>query len=95
MVEKYKELQDQDLLGSPHLEERWIGGFVDLDLLSQIPQRYARIIGGIKRGASFSKVNNGGRERRKRAGRKLDSLGKKGAFYRSQRNRAVAVRHIG
>ena len=63
MEEKHKELQDQDLLGSPHLEERWIGGFVDLDLLSQIPQRYARIMGGIKRGISFSKVNNGGRER--------------------------------
>ena len=60
MEEKHQELQDQDLLGSPHLEERWIGGNIDLDLLSQIPQRYERIIRGIKRGASFSKVNNGG-----------------------------------
>ena len=93
--EKHQELQDQDLLGSPHLEERWIGGNVDLDLLSQIPQRYARIIGGIKRGASFSKVNNGGREREKRAGEKFGSLGKKGAFYRTPQNRAVAVRQIG
>ena len=49
----HQELQDQDLLGSPHLEEEWIGGIVDLDLLSQIPQRYARIMGGIERGASF------------------------------------------
>jgi hypothetical protein len=32
--EKHQELQDQDLLGSPHLEEEWIGGNVDLDLLS-------------------------------------------------------------
>ena len=35
--EKHQELQDQNLLGSPHLEEEWIGGIVDLDLLSQIP----------------------------------------------------------
>ena len=39
MVEKHKELQDQDLLGSPHLEERWIGGNVDLDLLSRSEER--------------------------------------------------------
>ena len=32
-----------------------IGGNVDLDLLSQIAQRYARIMGGIGRGASFSR----------------------------------------
>ena len=49
MEEKNQELQDQDLLGSPHLEERWIGGIVDLDLLSLFPQRYARIMGGIER----------------------------------------------
>ena len=49
MEEKHQELQDQDLLGSPHLEERWIGGNVDLDLLSLFPQRYARIMGGIER----------------------------------------------
>ena len=29
-----------------------IGGIVDLDLLFQIPQEYARIIGGIEREAS-------------------------------------------
>ena len=78
--EKHPELQDQDLLGSPHLEERWIGGIVDLDLLSQIPQRYARIMGGIKRGTSFSNVNNGGRERGKHAGRSLALWGRKGPF---------------
>jgi hypothetical protein len=33
-------------MGSPHLEEELIGGVVDLDLLFQIPQKYARIIGG-------------------------------------------------
>ena len=31
--EKHQELQDQDLLGFPHLEGRWIGANVDLDLL--------------------------------------------------------------
>ena len=56
-----QELQDQDLLGSPHLEERWIGGIVDLDLLSQIPQRYARIMGGIERTQNF-----GGQQWRRR-----------------------------
>ena len=45
-----KELQDLDPLGSPHLEERLIGGNIDLDLLSLFPQRYARIMGGIGRG---------------------------------------------
>ena len=47
------ELQDQDPKGSPHLEERWIGENVDLDLLSLFPQRYARIMGGNEREASF------------------------------------------
>ena len=45
--EKHQELQEQDLLGFPHLEGRWIGENVDLDLLSLFPRRYARIIGGI------------------------------------------------
>ena len=49
------ELQKLDRKGSPHLEERWIGGNVDLDLLSLFPQRYARIMRGIERGASFSR----------------------------------------
>jgi hypothetical protein len=49
----HKELQDLDPLCSPYLEERWIGENIDLDLLSLFPQRYARIIGGIERWASF------------------------------------------
>ena len=60
MEEKHQELQDQDLLGSPHLEERLIGGIVDLDLLLLFAQRYARIMGGIEKGQAFPKVNNGG-----------------------------------
>jgi hypothetical protein len=45
----HKELQDLDPLCSPHLEERRIGGNIDIDLLSLFPQRYARIMGGIER----------------------------------------------
>ena len=33
-------------MGSPHKEEKLIGGKIDLDLLFQIPQEDARIIGG-------------------------------------------------
>ena len=42
------EPQDRDPTSSPHLEERLIGGNVDLDLLSLFPQKYARFMGGIK-----------------------------------------------
>jgi hypothetical protein len=51
----HQELQDQDLLGSPHLEERWIGGNVDLDLLSLFPQKDARIVGGMGRNGKLFK----------------------------------------
>jgi hypothetical protein len=51
--EIHKELQDLDPMGSPHKEENVTGGNRDLDLLSLFPQRYARIMAGIKRRASF------------------------------------------
>jgi hypothetical protein len=57
--EIYKELQDLDLIGSPHLEEKEIGGNVDLDL-SHFPQKDARIMGGMGRKGKLFKVNNGG-----------------------------------
>ena len=79
----HQELQDQDLLGSPHLDERWIGGNVDLDLLSQIPQRYARIMGGNERGASFPRSTMEEREGENSCLEELLSLGKKRPFYRS------------
>ena len=72
-LEKHQELQYQDLLGSPHLEEEGIGGNVDLDLLSQIPQRYARIMGGIERGASFPRSTMVGKRDKNKLG-KLRSL---------------------
>jgi hypothetical protein len=46
--EEHEELQELDPRGSPHLEEKVIGGNVDLDLLSLFPQEGARIIGGIE-----------------------------------------------
>ena len=52
--------QDLDPLCSPHLEERLIGGNVDLDLLSIFPQEYARIMGGKWRNGKLFKGNNGG-----------------------------------
>ena len=55
MEEINKWLQDLDPKSSPHLEEEWIGGFVDLDLLFQIPQEDARIIGGIERNQACSR----------------------------------------
>jgi hypothetical protein len=51
--EIHKELQDLDAMGFPHKEEKVIGRNIDLDLLSLFPQRYARIMGGIERWASF------------------------------------------
>jgi hypothetical protein len=42
-------------MGSPHKEEKLINGNIDLDLLSLFPQRYARIMGGIERWASFTR----------------------------------------
>ena len=45
---EHQELQDLDPRGSPHLEEKVIGGNVDLDLLSLFPQKLARIHGEIE-----------------------------------------------
>ena len=46
---EHKELQDLDQICSPHLERIWIGGNVDLDLLSLFPQMGARIMEGLVR----------------------------------------------
>jgi hypothetical protein len=58
--EIHKKLQDLDPLCSPHLEERWIGVNVNIDLLSLFPQKDARIMGGMEEGGQAFKVNNGG-----------------------------------
>jgi hypothetical protein len=61
-----KELQDQDPLCSPHLEERWIDGNIDLHLLSLFPKKYATIMGGMEEGGQALKINNGGERSPKR-----------------------------
>jgi hypothetical protein len=58
--EIHKELQDLDPMGSPHKEEKVIGGNTDLDLLSFFPQKYARIMGGMEEEGQLFKVDNGG-----------------------------------
>ena len=74
MEEIHKRLQDLDPRCSPHLEERWIGKIVDLDLLFQIPEVYARIKGGIEGGAS----SRGSRMEEKACKTRAGTLGKKG-----------------
>jgi hypothetical protein len=54
-----------------------IGGVVDLDLLFQIPQKDARIIGGKGEEASFLQEQQWRRERVKKPGK---PLGKKPLF---------------
>jgi hypothetical protein len=58
--EIHKELQDLDPIGFSHLEEKVIGGNVDLDLLSLFPQKDARNIGRNEEGGQAFKINNGG-----------------------------------
>jgi hypothetical protein len=65
--EIHKELQDLDPMGSPHKEEKVIGGNRDLDLLSLFPQRYARIMGGIERWANFPRSTMEGERGEKQA----------------------------
>ena len=67
-----KELQVLNPLGSPHLEERWIGGNMNLDLLSLFPQEIAIIIGGIERSQNFA----GQQWRRRESTKTWEPLGK-------------------
>ena len=55
-----KRLQDLDPKSFPHLEKKWIGGSVDLDLLSQILKYEQEWLEESKGRASSSKCNNGG-----------------------------------
>ena len=48
-----KELQELDPLGSPHLEEKLIGGNVDLDLLSCFPKDRQESLEGLGEGKVF------------------------------------------
>ena len=71
------EPQDLDPISSPHLEERLIGGNVDLDLLSLFPQRYARIMGGIESGKAFPRSTMVGERGENVLGKAWEPLGKK------------------
>ena len=51
-------LQDLDLKDSVTKKGFGLVGVVDLDLLSQIPQRDARIMGGRREEGKLLKVNN-------------------------------------
>jgi hypothetical protein len=65
----------------PHLEEKLIGGNVDLDLLSLCPQEDARIIGGIERKQAWE-----GQQWMGKLSRMVrDRLGKKGPLNRSSK----------
>jgi hypothetical protein len=53
--EIHKELQDLDSLCSPHLEEKWIGENIDLDLPSLFPKNMQEYYGRNGEGrASYS-----------------------------------------
>ena len=54
------ELQELDRKGSPHLEEEWIGGIVDLDLLSLSLKDMQESREGLRGRQAFPNVNNGG-----------------------------------
>ena len=82
-------LQDLDLLGFPHLEGRWIGGNVDLDHLSLFPQRYARIMGGIERGASFPRSTMVGEREKNVLGKSLGTFGEESPLNRFPQKLAV------
>ena len=73
--------QDLDPLCSPYTKEIWIGRNVDLDLLSNFPQEYARIMGGIKRNRKLFNRNNGG----ERVGREMFQGGRRPPLNSSPR----------
>src|SRR5664279_1323859 len=55
-----KELQELDPLGSPHLEERWIGRNVDLGLLLQSSKDQRVWVEGLGDIGDLKLSNNGG-----------------------------------
>jgi hypothetical protein len=75
--EIHKELQDLDSLCSPHLEERWIGGNIDLDpplfSLKNMQESWEEW----RRNGKLFKVNNGG----ERSQIVASPMRKKGCLY--------------
>ena len=77
-----KELQNPHPLSSPHLEERLIGGNVDIDLLSCFPKDGQESLERLREIQAFSKSNKGG-ERKKWA---ASSWGRRRLFIASPKN---------
>jgi pyridoxine/pyridoxamine 5'-phosphate oxidase len=78
-------------MGSPHLEEELIGGDCNLDLLFQIPQKYARIIGGKGEEASSRGSTMEEREMLKNTLRTLETVGEESPFIANQ-NMAIGAK---
>ena len=89
--EKHQELQNLDLLGSPHLEEEWIGEMVDLDLLSCFPKNEQESLEG-SGGIELSKKCNNGGEREKKSQKVRSPLGTKAPLNRCPEKLAVGLR---
>jgi hypothetical protein len=68
-------------MDSSHLEEELIGGVIDLDLLFQIPQKYAKIIGGKGEEAISSEATMEEREKLKNTPRTLPNCWGRSPFY--------------
>jgi hypothetical protein len=78
-------------MGSPHLEEDLIGGDLDLDLLFEIPKKYARIIGGKGEEASSRGSTMEEREMLKNGLGTLKTVGEEAPFIANQ-NMAVGAK---
>jgi hypothetical protein len=72
-MEEYGRKNNEEI----HKEEKVIGRNIDIGLLPLFPQRYARIMGGIERRASFPRITMEGRERGKTSSKGWGLLGKK------------------
>ena len=73
----HQELQEQDLQGFPHLEEKSIGENVDQDHLSLSLKYEQETWEGLRGRASFAKCNNGGDRMDKLAQRLCNKWGRK------------------
>ena len=76
-----KQTQNLDPQSSPHLEEEWIGGMVDLDLLSCFPKFGQESLEG-SGGNKLSKMCNNGGEREQKVQKVREPLGKKAPLNR-------------
>ena len=90
MEEKHQELQDLDPLGSPHLEERLIGGNIDLGLLLQSSKDQRVWVEGLGELVVLS-LQQWRRENVNHAGQGSRAGGRWRGIYTPPRKRAVAT----